>query len=586
MIHPFPREQRQALHRAVRLLDVDKKKFSWSVLAGSSAIGSTVGLGATAAWMIARAAQLPPVLDLSVASVGVRAFGVGKAIFRYLERIASHWVALHGMATLRTQLYRELANSSTDVVTSLKRGDVLTRTNADVDEIGLVVVQSLLPMAVATLVSILTLGILGFLSPLIALIVAIALFISGIIGPLLAMTGAALAEQGKITTRAQLNEQSLYLLEHAEQLRVSGLQSATESSRQATEEAIWKQRDAAARYTALASGLDVLALALAVVGAIIVGSWQVSAGSLSEINLVVCVLTPLSAFEATARMPQAFIQLTRSGTAAQRVMAIIDQASTSPAATQTPVIARKTPLLAHNMVAGWPGNKEVSAPLNLHIEPGTSLAIVGPSGIGKSTILHTLAGLIKPHTGSVTLAQHPVSEIARSTLSHHISFTAEDAHIFDTSILENLRVARADITPEQARDLLAQAGLSSWLADLPDGVDTELGADAVRVSGGERRRLLLARAFASPADILLIDEPGEHLDPETADLLLRDILSASNAQRSVVVVTHRLTPLDAADHVIVLGPDDTGRATIVDEGQHHELLARNRHYAWSLAQEG
>lgn len=120
------------------------KKFSWSVLAGSGAIGSTVGLGATAAWMIARAAQLPPVLDLSVASVGVRAFGVGKAIFRYLERIASHWVALHGMARLRTHIYRQLAGSSTDVVTSLKRGDVLTRTNADVDEIGLVVVQSLL----------------------------------------------------------------------------------------------------------------------------------------------------------------------------------------------------------------------------------------------------------------------------------------------------------------------------------------------------------------------------------------------------------------------------------------------------------
>ncbi|WP_239519492.1 thiol reductant ABC exporter subunit CydC [Arcanobacterium phocisimile] len=585
-MHPFPSEERAALKRAITLLDVDKKKFSWSVLAGSSAIGSTVGLGTTAAWMIARAAQLPPVLDLSVASVGVRAFGVGKAIFRYLERIASHWVALHGMATLRTEVYRSLSESSTDVVTSLKRGDVLTRTNADVDEIGLVVVQSLLPMAVALLVSLLALGILGFLSPLIAILVACALFLSGIVGPLLAMTGAKLAEQEKITTRARLNEQSLYLLENAAQLRVGGLLSATETSRRDTEHDMWKQRDAAARFTALASTIDVLALGLAVIGAIVIGSWQVSQSMLSPVNLVVCAMTPLSAFEATARMPQAFIQLTRSGAAALRVMSLIDRANASPAASSTPKIDSGTTLTATDMVAGWPGHKDVTVPLSFTIKPGQSLAIVGPSGIGKSTILNTLAGLIAPHSGSVTIAEHHVSNIERATLSQHISFTAEDAHIFDTSILENLRVARADITVAQAHKLLEQAGLTSWIADLPEGIDTKLGADATTVSGGERRRLLLARALAAPASILLIDEPGEHLDPHTADTLIRDILLSADAQRAVVVVTHRLSPLDAADHVIMLGADHTGRAHVVDEGTHAELLLRNPQYEWSLKQEG
>lgn len=243
--------------------------------------------------MIARAAQLPPVLDLSVASVGVRAFGVGKAIFRYLERIASHWVALHGMARLRTHIYRQLAGSSTDVVTSLKRGDVLTRTNADVDEIGLVVVQSLLPMAVALVVSLLTIGILGFLSPLIAVIVAIALFLSGIVGPISAMMGAKIAERGTIDNRSKLNDEALFLLEHASHLRISGLLEATEDAHDAIEHAIWKHRDSAARYSALASAIDIFALALAVIGAIVVGTWQVTSGDLSSVNLVVCVLTPL-----------------------------------------------------------------------------------------------------------------------------------------------------------------------------------------------------------------------------------------------------------------------------------------------------
>ncbi|SDU80295.1 thiol reductant ABC exporter subunit CydC [Arcanobacterium phocae] len=586
MIHPFPRHERQALKRAIALLDVDKKRFTWSVLAGSGAIGSSVGLGATAAWMIARAAQLPPVLDLSVASVGVRAFGIGKAIFRYLERIASHWVALHGMAKLRTHIYRQLANSSTDVVTSLNRGDLLTRTNADVDEVGLVVVQSLLPVAVAGLISLLTLGILGFLSPLIALIVAIALFFSGFVGPLCAMIGAKIAEQANIDTRAKLNEQALFLLENASTLRVSGMLNATAASQQSIEETMWRNRDSAARFTAFASVIDMLALAVAILGALLVGGTQISNGTLSEVNAVVCVLTPLSAFETTARLPRAFIQLTRSGAAAERIMTIIDQADESPAATLTPELSAQAPLIATDLVAGWPGGPDVTTPISLSISPGKKLAIVGPSGIGKSTLLSSLAGLIAPHSGSVTLDSYAVSDIARTSLSQHISFTAEDAHIFDTSIVENLRVSRADVSSDEALKLLKRAGLSSWLQDLPDGVDTELGANATTISGGERRRLLLARALASPASILLLDEPGEHLDPATADALIRDILSTADDEKTIVLVTHRLSPLDAADHIIMLDDDGAGRATIVDEGTHAELLDRNPRYAWSVSQEG
>ncbi|WP_216404802.1 thiol reductant ABC exporter subunit CydC [Arcanobacterium phocae] len=586
MIHPFPRHERQALKRAIALLDVDKKRFTWSVLAGSGAIGSSVGLGATAAWMIARAAQLPPVLDLSVASVGVRAFGIGKAIFRYLERIASHWVALHGMAKLRTHIYRQLANSSTDVVTSLNRGDLLTRTNADVDEVGLVVVQSLLPVAVAGLISLLTLGILGFLSPLIALIVAIALFFSGFVGPLCAMIGAKIAEQANIDTRAKLNEQALFLLENASTLRVSGMLNATAASQQSIEETMWRNRDSAARFTAFASVIDMLALAVAILGALLVGGTQISNGTLSEVNAVVCVLTPLSAFETTARLPRAFIQLTRSGAAAERIMTIIDQADESPAATLMPELSAQAPLIATDLVAGWPGGPDVTTPISLSISPGKKLAIVGPSGIGKSTLLSSLAGLIAPHSGSVTLDSYAVSDIARTSLSQHISFTAEDAHIFDTSIVENLRVSRADVSSDEALKLLKRAGLSSWLQDLPDGVDTELGANATTISGGERRRLLLARALASPASILLLDEPGEHLDPATADALIRDILSTADDEKTIVLVTHRLSPLDAADHIIMLDDDGAGRATIVDEGTHAELLDRNPRYAWSVSQEG
>lgn len=581
----FPKEERRALRRAIRLLDYDRGRFTWSVIFGSGAIGSGVGLGATAAWLIARAAQLPPVLDLSVASTGVRAFGVGKAVFRYLERISSHWVALYGMSTLRTELYTHLANSSTDVVTSVKRGDLLTRTNADVDEIGNVVVKSMLPAAVAVIVSLIAIAIVGFQSPAIGLVLTIALLISGLLGPYCAMRGARLAEQAQVADRARLNDEALTLLENAAELRVSGRLSDVEQARLTTEADTAQHRDKSARPTALAAAIDTFALAIAVIGALLIGSAQVLSGDLNGIQLVVCALTPLSAFEATQRLGEAAVQLTRSGAAARRVMAILDAADASQvSATQTLTQAPQS-LDADDLTLGWEGGPSIATDISLHLEPGKTLAIVGESGIGKSTLLYTLAGMIRPHAGQVRLGSADVAELDRQEVSQYLTLTAEDAHIFETSVLENIRVARASVTAKEASELLERVGLGSWLSQLPDGVETLLGTDATTISGGERRRILLARALASPARFLLLDEPGEHLDAETADALIRDLLRSGGNDRGVILVTHRLTPLDAADEVIIIGRGHDGLATITARGSHSDLMAGVPQYAWSAAQE-
>lgn len=581
----FPKEERRALRRTIRLLDYDRRRFTWSVLFGSGAVGSGVGLGATAAWLIARAAQLPPVLELSVASTGVRAFGVGKAVFRYLERISSHWVALYGMSTLRTELYTHLANSSTDVVTSLKRGDLLTRTNADVDEIGNVVVKSMLPVAVAIIVSCIALTIVGLQSPAIALVLAIALLISGLLGPYCAMRGARLAEQAQVEDRARLNDEALTLLENAAELRVSGRLNDVEYARLATESDIATHRDKAARPTALGAAIDTFALAIAVIGALWIGTQQVVSGDLNGIQLVVCALTPLSAFEATQRLGDAAVQLTRSGAAARRVMAILDAADASHVTVSQTFAQAPYSLDAKNLTLGWEGAPSIATDISLHLEPGKTLAIVGESGIGKSTLLYTLAGMIRPHEGYVHLGSADVAAVDRQEVSQYLTLTAEDAHIFETSVLENIRVARASVTAEEAADLLERVGLGTWLSQLPDGVETVVGTDATTISGGERRRILLARALASPARFLLLDEPGEHLDAATADALIRDLLRSGGAERGVILVTHRLTPLDVADEVIIIGRRDDGLATITARGTHDELLETVPQYAWSAAQE-
>jgi len=215
---------------------------------------------------------------------------------------------------------------------------------------------------------------------------------------------------------------------------------------------------------------------------------------------------------------------------------------------------------------------------------------VRPGGAGKTTLLLTLAGLLKPKGGELTLDGVSPWTARRADAARRITLTAEDAHIFATTVLENLRVADGALTPAQARVLLKRAGLDDWLAGLPLGLDTPLASDATTLSGGERRRLLLARALAAPAPLMVLDEPGEHLEPATADRLVADLLHAGDESegraRGVLLVTHRLSALGGADEVLVLeAPESGGPATIARRGAHIRLAARNESYRWSLEQE-
>lgn len=586
----FPRAERRALRQSLALLDIDKKRFALSVLFGSGAVGSGVGLGSVSAWLIARAAQLPPVLDLSIAATSVRMFGIGKAVFRYVQRIASHWVALRGMAAVRTAVYTTMADSTTDVVSGIRRGDLLARTGSDVDELGNVAVKSLLPICVAVIVSLISVGIVASYSPAIAAVLALCLLVAGVVGPYCAMLGGRMAEIDQVAYRAQLNAQALNVLENASELRVSGQLAAVQAQAQETERHIQHSRDASARPTALATAIDTFAMGVSVFAALVIGTQQVAAGTLNPIGLIVCTLTPLSAFEATQGLAKAAVQLVRSGRAALRVMALLETARSAQAPQHDDSPATDKPILiAQDLVAGWATRPHVCGPISLQLEPGKAIAIVGHSGIGKSTLLFTLAGMLEPDSGCVKLSGRDAYRLHRAEVSEELILTAEDAHIFETTVLENLRVARADISATQAEELLAQAGLEQWLAQLPDGVNTMLGSNAATISGGERRRLLLARSLASPATFLLLDEPGEHLDPHTADQLIHDLLRAGGAQRGVIVVTHRLSPLAAADEVLMLGKaegaDPTAPAQVIARGTHEQLLRTVPEYAWALHQE-
>ena len=588
--------ERQSLRRALILLHLNRSSFALAVLAGTAGTASAVALSGVAAWLIARASQMPDVVALGVAPVAVRLFGISRSVLRYCERLVSHDTALRGMGVLRTRLYQALASARTDTVAGLRRGDVLARVGGDIDAVGDLVVRAYLPAAVAAVLGTATSLGVGVVYWPAGLILAACLLLSGLGAPLATIRSARLSEQARQRQATELSAEVLAVLEAAPELTVSG--RLPDSMRQAAsrEESLARLRDRAAIPAAIAAALDVAAMGIAVVGNLVVGVDAVATGQLAPVWLAVIVLVPLAAFEVTSALGPASVQLVRSAGAACRIVELIETAESgaqaSPTTRELPVPSTQGPRLrARNLAVGWPGGPIVADGIDLDLHVGRRVAIVGPSGIGKSTLLATLAGLLEPRGGSLTLDGVPLWRITRPDAAARVCLTAEDAHVFHTSVLENLRVARGDVSPVEAAELLRQAGLGDWLEALPDGVSTIIGTNATTLSGGERRRLLLARALAAPAPLMLLDEPGEHLDPATADRLVTDLLAAGTREgRGTLLVTHRLSALAHADEILIMGrppqaAEEQAPATILHRGGHHELKDTSEAYRWSLSQE-
>lgn len=578
------RPERRALRRVVRLLDVERPGFVLSVALGSLGLGSAIALAATSAWLIARAAQMPPVLYLTVAAVSVRLFGIMRALMRYLQRLASHRVALRGMDSLRQNLYASLASAPVDRVAALQRGDVLARTGADVDEVGDLVVKSLLPACVTLVVGVGTCVGVALASPAAASILLACLLVSGLVTPLITLHSARLAEAASRAARTDLAATTMTIMDGASELQVSHRLPLVHDRLDRIEDALTRATSRAARPAGLAAGIDRVAMGAAVVGALLVGMPATTQGRIAAVTLAVLALTPLASFEGTQDLAPAATHLLRSAAAAVRIDDLLGD--DAPLATHPVPASPDGPhLRARGLAIGWPGGPVVAEGIDLDLAPGDHLAVVGPSGIGKSTLLCTLAGMLPPRAGSVTLDGVEAWGGDRADVTSRVTMTAEDAHVFATTVFENIRVANPDATREEARDLLGRAGLGPWLAELPAGLDTLLGSGGTTVSGGERRRLLIARAMAAPAPLMLLDEPGEHLDPATADALMATLLDPADTDHGVLVVTHRLSALTRADTVLVLDRDGDSPATVAARGTHDELTSSREGYRWAVEQE-
>lgn len=532
------------LWQMVPLLRPRLPRLLLATLCGVLSLGSALALAAVSAWLITKAWQMPPILDLSVAVVAVRALGISRGVLHYCERLASHDTALRASGTARSQIYRALADGPVDVVARMSGGELAGRVGADVDDVADALVRAVLPIAVATVLSVAAVVAIAVISPVAAAVLAVCLVVAGVLGPWLSARGAAGQEAAARDHHTRRDLTAMLALEHAAELRVSGRLPTLIAETQRHQRDWGSALDRAARPTALGAAVPTAAIGVSVLGAVVAALGI--APLVAPTTLAILMLLPLSSFEATTALPAAAIQLTRSRIAARRLLAL-----TQPGAPASPrgAVPADLSVRAVNLVAGFtsPG-----APVTVTLTPGSRLALVGPSGSGKTTLLMTLAGLVAPLHGSVRVGGVPTDELDETELRKVVAFFAEDAHVFATTVRDNLLVARGDCGDTELCDALADVGLGAWLDALPAGLDTVLDGGAAALSAGQRRRLLLARVLLCPAAVVLLDEPTEHLDVSDADELLAALLRHDGGLlgpgRSVVVATHHL-PGDTPSHL-------------------------------------
>ncbi|OBF03175.1 thiol reductant ABC exporter subunit CydC [Mycobacterium sp. ACS4054] len=510
-----------------------------AVALGALSLGSALALAGVSAWLITRAWQMPPVLDLSIAAVAVRAFAISRGVLHYCERLVTHDAALRAAGSARSGIYHRLAHGPAAAAVRLHSGELVTRVGSDVEELANVLVRAVVPIGVAGVLALAATAVVAVISPPAAAVLAACLLIAGVVAPRLAANAAARQESVARQHHSERDTSAMIALEHAPELRVAGLLPRVIAESQRGQRAWGAALDAAARPAAVAEAVPTAAIGASVLGAVVAGI--ALAPSVAPTTLAVLMLLPLSAFEAMTPLPAAAVQLTRSRIAARR---LLDLTATDAPKPGKPTAAPPGPAatLSADIRSGHAAARSYRVTLDL--PPSSRLAVTGPSGSGKTTLLMTLAGLLPPLQGRVTLDGTDLTEFDEDDLRRAVSFFAEDAHLFATTVRDNLLVARGDCRDDELTAALDAVGLGGWLAGLPDGLSTVLTGGAQGLSGGQRRRLLLARAVLSPARIVLLDEPTEHLDAADAEPILRELLGQAGAllpaDRAVVVATHHL----------------------------------------------
>jgi ATP-binding cassette subfamily C protein CydCD len=504
-------------------------------LIGAAAEACTIGLAGTAAWLIVRAAERPSFAALAVAAVAVRAFGLGKGVLRYAERVTSHDATFRVLAELRATVVGRLARLAPTGLPDAGRGELLTRLVDDVDRLQDLFLRVLGPMTAALAAAGGAALVAGVLDPEAGLVLAAAVLVVGIVLPALAYRSVRAGAHAGADARGALAAATVDLAEHAEELVACGGEPSwrgrIEAAADAADHLERSRSHSGSRLIAAAAACPALTTAA------VVAVTGPAGPHITGPTLGVLVLLPLAVLELVGPLTATGETLARVEAAARRVRALLDR----PDPVVEPTTAIPDPVRGDLRLAGvsltWPGASPQVEGVALAVPEGSRAVITGPSGSGKSTIAAALVRFLAPVVGTYTVGGEPAADIGGAGVRRLVTWCQQDPWFADSTLADNLRIARPAAADEELWSALHTVHLDGWASRLPDGLATELARDAGAMSGGERQRLSLARALLGGQRAVVFDEPTAHLDDDVADAVLTDLLAATR-DRAVVLIRH------------------------------------------------
>lgn len=545
---------------------------SWPVMAlaglfGCLTIASNIGLMAASAYLISCAALHPSITELSVAIVGVRFFGISRAVFRYLERYVSHDVTFRLLGTVRVWFYKKLEKLAPARLLEWRSGELFSAIVGDIETLKEFYLRVLAPPLIAFLV---VLGTCLFLLQFHMIFVYV-LAGGGILLGILLPAAVFLQQKSygeelvaaRMEMKAQLVDSITGITElaafnriHHQARYIAGLDEklAAVESKVASRSGLI---DAAGVFIVNATVWLVLWFAIPLV----------HSGQLDGIYLAVVALTVQSCFEAVLPLPLAVHFLDESMAAGRRLFAIVDRKPAvlerEDGADAGADITLKVTNLSFRYYKHSPW---ILHTISFALPPGKRVAIVGPSGAGKSTLLHVLLRFWDYEEGSIQLGSRELKSYRPESLRTLFSVVSQQSHMFNASIRDNILLAKPDASEAELEQAMEYAELSELLKALPQGHDTMVGQNGYALSGGQRQRVAIARALLKNAPILILDEPTVGLDSLTEEAIM-ETLAKLMAGRTTILITHRLTGLENMDAILVL---KDGR--IIEQGTQAELL--------------
>ena len=540
--------RRDALRRAAAATRPRWRLAALSALLGTAAVVCAGALLTVSGYLVSRAAQQPEILLLTTAIVGVRAFAIARAIFRYLERLASHDLAFRTLTDLRVRFFRRLVPLVPGGLPGRGSADLLSRFVADADRLQDLYLRGIGPPVVAVLAGAAAIAAATIMLPAAGLAVAVVLVLAGVVAPPATRAVARRAGRRQAPARAALTTTMVEIAGGAPEIALAGREEDWERRAGAESARLGRVQRGDAAAAGLAVGATAALAAGAAAATAAVAIPAVHDGALAGVLLAAVVLLAFASLEAVAPLSAAAASLDAVADAAARLEEVTERPVPVVPGTGAPPAGD----LELRGVRFRYGDAEplVLDGVDLRLAPGRAIAIAGPSGAGKTTLAELLVRFRDPTAGSVALGGADLRGLDPDRVRAEVRLGGQDAYLFATSIRANVALARPDADDAAIAAALDAVGLGPWLASLPDGLATEVGEAGARVSGGQRQRIAAARLLLCDARHLIFDEPTTHLDPAGAEELLTGLAErARRDARGVLVITHERGRLGAFDEV-------------------------------------